>query len=278
MEGGTARALTKTVTDSVVVLGTRLEVAWAGDKSDGPTLVFLHEGLGSVSMWRDFPERVAQETGRRALVYSRRGYGRSEVAPVPRALTYMHEEARTVLPALLKELEVRDAVIVGHSDGGSIALIYAGSVLDASSCRVHGLVLMAPHVFCEEISVASIREAREAFVAGDLRSKLYRYHGQNTDGAFWGWNDAWLDPGFLKWNIEGFLPNVRVPVLAIQGADDRYGTLAQIDAIERGVSGRFQRLVVEGCGHDPTRDAPAATRAAIKGFLAGLPGPVPIGP
>ena len=256
--------------ETVEVDGTRLEYEWALPVHPiGRTLVLLHEGLGCIAMWRDFPKRVADDTGARVLVYSRQGYGGSAPIPLPRPLTYMHDEGQRVLPALLERLGIEDAVLVGHSDGASIALVYAGSGL--SRLRTRGLVLLAPHVFCEEVSVTSIREARAAFADGSLRAKLARYHGDNTDCAFWGWNDAWLDPAFRQWNLEGFLPNVHIPVLVIQGADDRYGTLAQVDAIERGLAGSFQRVVLEACGHDPAREASEPTRRAIADFVSSVP-------
>jgi pimeloyl-ACP methyl ester carboxylesterase len=232
-------------------------------------LVFLHEGLGCVAMWRGFPAEVADDTGARAFVYSRRGYGRSDPVPLPRPLSYMHDEALTVLPELLTSLGVDDAVLVGHSDGASIALIHAAGSLGPD--RVRGLVLMAPHVFCEDVSVASIAEAREAFEHGDLRARLERYHGANTDCAFRGWSDAWLDPAFRRWNLESFLPGIHVPVLVIQGEEDPYGTLAQVEAIERGVSGPCEKLLLPHCGHDPARDAPEAVRAAIREWVANCP-------
>jgi len=286
MGGITPRSVTA---GTVTVDGARLEIDWhtPGGTSIGersPTLVFLHEGLGCVAMWRDFPRLVADDTGARVLVYSRRGHGRSDAISLPRPLTYMHDEARTVVPELLEALDIDDAVLVGHSDGASIALIYAGlEGADArpssrAAARVRGLVLLAPHVFCEDISVESIREARRAFDVTDLRAKLARYHGTNTDCAFRGWNDAWLDPGFRAWNIEESLPDIRVPILAIQGEDDRYGTLAQIDAIERGSGAPVTRLILHACGHDPSRDAALATRSAITAFVATLAPPPPSKP
>jgi pimeloyl-ACP methyl ester carboxylesterase len=170
----------------------------------------------------------------------------------------MHEEA-ALLPAVLDAARIERALLVGHSDGGSIALIAAGR----GEPRVAAVATLAAHVFCEELSVQSIARARDAFVGGDLRARLARYHGANVDDAFWGWNRAWLDPGFRRWNLEEYLPGIRVPLLALQGADDEYGTLAQLDAIARGAGGPTTRLVLPGCGHSPERDRPAETTAAI---------------
>ena len=197
----------------VTVQGRKLEVRRiAGANRDAPVLVFLHEGLGSVSMWRDFPEKVAHATGCSALVYSRYGYGESDVLGEPRGVDYMHVEALEALPALLEELSIRDPVLVGHSDGGSIALIYAGA-----RGRAKGLVVLAPHVFVEDISVKSIAEAKTAFETTDLPQKLGRYHADAAK-TFWGWNHIWLHPDFRGWNIEEFLPRVHCPVHAgIQG-------------------------------------------------------------
>ena len=230
--------------NELVAGGHRLEAAWIGPAPDrAPTLVFLHEGLGSVAGWRDFPARVASATGLGALVYSRLGYGKSDPVPLPRPTTYMHEEALVTLPEVLDAAGVRDAVLVGHSDGGSIALLFAGSGLPAAA-RVRALVLEAPHVFVEDVSITSIARAADAYRTGDLRQRLLRSQGDNVDGAFWGWNRAWLDPAFRDWNIEASLAGVRAPALLLQGADDPYGTLAQLDAIERQGSGPVERLVL----------------------------------
>ena len=245
--------------------GRRLEYEWHGPgPAAAATLVFLHEGLGSVSMWRDFPARLAQATGCGALVYSRAGYGGSDPVPLPRPLRFMHDEALRSLPELLRAAEVRDAVLVGHSDGASIALIHAGA---GASVVVRALVLEAPHVFVEDLTVRSIAAAAESFTAGPLRRALERHHGANVETAFWGWNRAWLDPGFRSWNLEEYLPGVRVPVLLIQGAQDEYGTPRQLDAIEKGCPGPVQRLVLEGCGHSPHRDQPERTLAAMAEFV-----------
>ena len=253
----------------VEAAGHRLEAAWFGAPGAGPTLVLLHEGLGCVSMWRDWPDQLAQATGCRVLAYSRCGYGGSDPVTPPRPLRYMHDEALDSLPEVLRAAGVDDCVLVGHSDGASIALINAGSHRRARGVRA--LALLAPHVFCEELSVQSIAAAKLAYEQGELRARLARHHGANVDGAFWGWNRAWLDPDFRHWNLEEYLPGIELPVLVVQGADDEYGTLAQVDAIERGVKGPFTRLVLTRCGHSPQRDRPAETIAAIGELLRSLP-------
>jgi pimeloyl-ACP methyl ester carboxylesterase len=245
--------------------GLRLEYAWHGPSpAQAPTLVFLHEGLGSVSQWREFPARLAAATGRGALVYSRAGHGASEPVPLPRPVRFMHDEALRVLPQVLDAAGIRSAVLVGHSDGGSIALIHAGGVRDP---RVCGLLLEAPHVFCEEVCVRSIEAAAERYTEGPLRAALERHHGSNVDVAFWGWNRVWRDPAFRSWNIEEYLAGIEVPVLVVQGETDEYGTLAHVEAIERGCAGPVQRLVLPGCGHAPHRDQPDATLAAMTAFV-----------
>jgi pimeloyl-ACP methyl ester carboxylesterase len=254
---------------TIVAAGHRLEHAWHGPPPDrAPTLVFLHEGLGSVGGWREFPARLAERTGLGALVYSRLGYGRSERVTLPRPLRYMHDEALASLPEVLDAAGVRSCVLFGHSDGGSIALVFAGSGLPQAE-RVRAMVLEAPHVFVEDLSITSIRAARDAYRAGDLRERLARRH-DDVDGAFRGWNDAWLDPGFRSWNIEEYLPRVRVPSLVVQGEDDPYGTLAQVDAIARQSGGPVTRLVLAACGHAPHRDRPGDVEAAVVAFLAAL--------
>jgi len=237
-----------------------------GDALARPTLVFLHEGLGSVALWRDFPDKVAARLGARALIYSRFGYGQS--APLtarPRSLRFMHEEALEALPALLDELGIRRPLLVGHSDGASIALIHAA----AAGRPVAGLVLMAPHVFVEPICVDSIARIRETYRAGELRARLARYHA-HVDDAFLGWADTWLLPEFRDWSIEDLLPRVDQPMLLIQGRQDEYGTLAQLDRIEAAVAGPTERLVLDACGHSPHRDQAGAVLEAITGFVRGL--------
>ena len=248
------------------VAGHRLECVRIGGAKTAPTLVFLHEGLGSVALWKAFPARVAAATGCPALVYSRAGYGRSSPAALPRAPDYMHVEALTVLPALLDRLGIEEPILVGHSDGASIALLHAGS----GKRPVRALVALAPHVFVEDMSIASIDEVRRQYETTDLREKLARRHA-DPDAAFRGWNDIWLAPAFRRWNIEGCLPGVRCPLLLIQGRDDEYGSAAQLDAIERQVGGTVARLELADCRHSPHRDQPEATLAAIVDFVATVP-------
>jgi pimeloyl-ACP methyl ester carboxylesterase len=246
------------------VAGHRLQVRFIDGPADRPVLILLHEGLGSVSQWRDFPDLLASATGCAVLVWSRAGYGASSPASLPRPLTYMHDEATEVLPGIIAQLQGRDHVLVGHSDGASIAAIYAGSKPLAG---LKGLVLMAPHVFVEDISIDGIRTAREAWETTDLRERLQRHHGDNVDIAFLGWNDSWLDPGFRTWDITGFLPLIIAPVLAVQGRDDDYGTLAQLDAIERSCGAPVTKLILDDCGHAPQKDQTAAVLDAICSFV-----------
>jgi len=254
--------------DHLTVDGVRLEARWLGPGPDeAPTLVLLHEGLGCVSLWRDFPERLAEATGWGVLVYSRQGYGASDPVEVPRPLSYMHREGLEVLPGVLDAAGIRQTILVGHSDGASIALINAGGVPDP---RVIGLVLMAPHVLTETFCVASIREARKAFEEGGLRQGLARHHGDNVDCAFWGWNHAWLDPAFLHWNIEEYLPDIEVPILQMQGREDQYGTEVHLERIERQVQGPVQSIWLDDCGHSPHRDRPDAALQAIVDFVPDL--------
>jgi pimeloyl-ACP methyl ester carboxylesterase len=226
-----------------------------------PTLVFLHEGLGSIAMWRDFPGRVAHATGCNAVVYSRYGYGNSEPLHEDRPVRYMHDEALVALPQLLDALSLARPILVGHSDGASIALIHAGG----AGRPVAGLVLMAPHVVVEDVSVASIAAARVAYETTDLRAKLARHHA-DVDSAFWGWNRIWLHPDFRQWNLEEYLPRIDCPVLAIQGEDDEYGTMEQLARLERGVRD-LDCVALADCRHSPHKDQPAAVIEAITRFV-----------
>lgn len=250
--------------DSVTVAGQHLEIAWIAPTRDAaPPLVLLHEGLGSVAMWRDFPERLARATGCGVLAYSRAGYGKSAPLGGPRQISYMHDEATEVLPALLAALDLAAPILIGHSDGASIAIIHAGE----ARWPVRGLILEAPHVFVEDVTVASIAEAKIAYQSTDLRARLARYHA-DVDSAFRGWNDIWLDPSFRAWTIEASVPRITCPMLLIQGRDDRYGTLAQLDGIERRAAAPVERLVLADCGHSPHREQPEATIAAMAAFVA----------
>ncbi|MGZ6143423.1 MAG: alpha/beta fold hydrolase [Myxococcales bacterium] len=228
-----------------------------------PTLVLLHEGLGSLGLWRDFPQKLVEATGLGAFVYSRAGYGKSDPAPLPRPVRYMHDEAE-LLPDILAKAGVKDPILVGHSDGASIAIIYAGNGNPARA-----LILEAPHVFTEESGLQSIAKMRELYATTDLRQKLARWHA-NVDAAFNGWNGAWLNPDFRKWNLEEFLPRISQPILIIQGKDDEYGTEKQIKAIKTQAKGRVETVLLDQCGHSPHRDQPERTLAAIAGFVKSL--------
>ncbi|MBO0728585.1 MAG: alpha/beta hydrolase [Acidimicrobiaceae bacterium] len=233
-----------------------------------PPLVFLHEGLGSLGLWRSFPDDVRDATGGLAtVVFSRHGYGSSGPAQLPRTVTYMHHEADVVLPDLLARLGVQRPVLVGHSDGASIALLYAGNA--AHGAAIAGLVLLAPHVFVEATSVQGIRAARAAYQHGELRERLARHHA-DVDGAFWGWNDIWLSPEFRSWNICDRLRDITCPVLVIQGEADAYGTPAQLDAIEAGVAGPVTTVLLPGVGHAPHLEAADATLEAVTRFVRRL--------
>jgi pimeloyl-ACP methyl ester carboxylesterase len=248
----------------------RIEYDWVGpDAADAPVLVFLHEGLGSVAMWRDFPARLCEAVGARGLVYSRPGYGRSTPRPAGERWTpdFMHVQARTLLPALLHELGVAQPWLFGHSDGGSIALLYAAAFPQA----LRGAIVLAPHILVEDISVASIQKARQAYLDTDLKQRLARYH-EDVDSAFWGWNDIWLAPEFRGWTIEEELRAIRCPLLAMQGLDDEYGTLEQIRGIARRVP-QARLLEIPGSGHSPHKDQPQAVIEAATSFLANASAP-----
>ncbi len=243
--------------DSIRVDGRRLECEWLGprpsdDPGGPPTLVFLHEGLGCVALWRDFPAKLVEATGLGGFVYSRLGYGGSDPCDLPRPISYMHDEGLEVLPALLAAAGIKRTILVGHSDGASISLIYAGGT---PALGLMGMILEAPHVFMEEINAASIRNMCKTYETTDLRQRMMKYHGDNVDCAFRGWSEPWLGEGFATWNLEQYLPNIcaekDVPTLVIQGADDEYGTIAQCEAIERGVGPMASTIFLDGCGHAP---------------------------
>lgn len=251
----------------VIAGGHRLEYYWTRPPAPGETaLVFLHEGLGSAGLWRDFPQRLSDAAGLPALVYSRYGYGRSDVLREARTVDYMHREALEALPEVLDRLRIAAPILVGHSDGASIALIHAG----AGRWPVRAVIVEAPHVFVEDLSIAGIEDARTAYLTTELPQRLGRHHADG-ERTFWGWNDIWLDPAFRSWNIEGYLPGITCPVLAIQGADDEYGTRAQVDAVARQVGGPAEVVMLPGCRHSPHRDQADAVLQAMTGFIAQLP-------
>ncbi|MBK6401747.1 MAG: alpha/beta hydrolase [Rhodocyclaceae bacterium] len=231
-------------------------------RSGAPAMVFLHEGLGSLSMWRDFPQQLADACGCEAIVYSRHGYGRSDPLTKKRTPAFMHHEARVCLPQLLDQLGLDRPILFGHSDGASIALIHAGG----TSRPLTATVVMAPHVLVEDISIRSIRKARDTYLSTDLKARLAKYHA-DPDSAFWGWNDIWLDPAFRDWNIEDCLPGIVCPLLAIQGEDDEYGTMDQIERIARRC--RDVELVkLADCRHSPYKDQPRQVIATVAEFVA----------
>ncbi len=251
----------------LIVHGVNLEYACHGPAPDqAPTIVMLHEGLGCVALWRDFPMQVAERTGMGVFVWSRQGYGRSDKVSLPRPLDFMTREALKVLPGILDRIGFRRGILLGHSDGATIAAIHAGSVSDH---RVRGLILMAPHFFTEPMGLAEIAKAREAYETGDLKAGLAKYH-RDPDGAFLGWCDTWLDPSFADWNVAEVIDYLRIPVLAIQGRDDQYGTLAQIDEIETRIYSPVDIEILDHCKHAPFSEQPEQTLAAIADFTARL--------
>jgi pimeloyl-ACP methyl ester carboxylesterase len=230
---------------------------------EAPALVLLHEGLGSVGQWGDFPDRLATATSAGVFVYSRAGYGQSSPVPLPRPLTYMHDEALEVLPKLLDAIGFRRGILIGHSDGASIATIYAGGVQDH---RIRGLSLIAPHFVVEDVSISSIAAAKQAYESTDLREKLARWH-KDVDVAFRGWNEAWLDPQFRSWDISESLAYIRVPVQIVQGEADRYGTLRQIEIAEEECYCPVDVTLLPDIGHSPQREAPNRTLIAVSDFV-----------
>ena len=256
------------MTNRILVDSLSLECRWVGATTPGrPVLVLLHEGLGSVSLWRDFPERLAAVTGLAVFAYSRQGYGGSDTITLPRPYDYQYREA-ALLPRVLETAGIERAALVGHSDGATIALIHAAT----APADTVAVVAMAPHSFVEDLTLAGIRAAREAYLAGPLRQGVARHHGDQVDAAFWGWNDTWLNPDFApRLNLRPILPAIRAPLLVIQGEDDEYGTALQVDTITSLVPDA-RPLLLPACGHSPQRGQPEQVLAAIGDFLAGLAG------
>src|SRR5580692_1145346 len=247
--------------------GSDLEYRMIGPAPEhAPTIVMLHEGLGSAALWGDFPEKLQAATGAGVLLYSRAGYGASTPVKLPRPLDYMHVEALETLPKLLDAIGFRRGLLVGHSDGASIAAIYAGGSGDH---RIRGLALIAPHFVVEDISVSSIAEIKQAYETTELRSKLARWH-KDVDNAFHGWNGAWLDPQFRDWDISEYLGYIRVPVAILQGADDQYGTIRQIEIAREECYCPVDVTIIPGAGHSPHREAPEATLDAVSEFAKSI--------
>lgn len=239
---------------------------WGPEPEEAPTIVLLHEGLGSVSLWRDFPEALVEATGLGVFAYSRQGYGQSDLSELPLPIDYMSREALNILPHVLDQVGVRQGLLLGHSDGASIAAIYAGTISDP---RLQGIVLLAPHFFTEPEGLHSIAEARIAFETTDLAQRMARHH-RDPANTFGGWNGAWLDPRFEAWNIEQVIKGINVPVLAIQGLDDQYGTLAQLDSLARRLITPLKRIELPNCRHSPQFEARDATLAGVKKFTETL--------
>jgi len=255
--------------ERVEIDGCELEYLWCRETVDPfqRTVVFLHEGLGCVQSWGDFPQLLAASTGLAVLAYSRAGYGGSGSTSTSRPPDWMHHEALVVLPALLEKFEIESYILIGHSDGASIGIIYAGSKRQG---HLQGLVLIAPHVFLEQVSLTGIDHARLMYQTADLRDKLVRYHGSQVDGAFWGWNNFWRRPDIRDWNIEDSLDKIDLPVLVIQGADDEYGSIAQLDSIESRVPVEVERHFLENVGHSPYREQPEFVLNTINRFIGHL--------
>ncbi|HUH66744.1 MAG TPA: alpha/beta hydrolase [Syntrophales bacterium] len=243
-----------------------LSLTPAETAADSPVLVFLHEGLGSVGQWRDFPDAVCASTCHPVLVYERWGYGNSDPLNAPRTPRYLHDEAFISLPEVLKQCKIENPVFVGHSDGGSIALIYAGR----NPGRTRGIITEAAHVFVEDATLEGIKRAVEVYETTDLKERLAKFHGSNTDSMFRGWADTWLSPAFRNWNIEEYLPAITCPVLAIQGKDDEYGTPAQVAAIASQVSGPAVGCMIDNCGHIPHIQAGEKVLEEMVNFIHSL--------
>lgn len=246
--------------------GISLEYQWIASKPDAPVLVLLHEGLGCVDTWKGFPQALAEATNFGVFVYSRQGYGRSDASILPRSVNYMHDET-SLLDELLALIPGNSFVLVGHSDGASIASIYAGS---NPQHDIEGLILMAPHFFVEDLSIESIAKVKEHYQKNDLKERLTKYHREQVDSAFWGWNDVWLSEDFKHWNIKEYLPRISVPTLLIQGEDDEYGSEAQVETAQKLIAAPLTVRMISGCGHSPHSQFEVETLSEINRFCNGL--------
>jgi len=244
-----------------------LEYNWI-KKNSSPqtTLIFLHEGLGCVALWRNFPEQLAKASGCNAFVYSRAGYGASSPVSLPRSVDFMHKEAN-ILETLIKQCAIDDFILVGHSDGASIALLYAGA---ENVKKPRAVILEAPHLFVEDCCLDAIREITETYDTTDFKDRLKRHHGENTENAFRGWSGIWLNPEFREWNIVEVLPSITVPMLVIQGNDDQYGTLLQVEAVKNGAGGPVEVVLMPECGHSPHREQAELTLNAMSAFISSI--------
>ena len=255
------------MTDYLHVGSKKIEIQWhQGAQKEFPVLIFLHEGLGCTRMWKDFPKQLSQRTGCSALVFSRFGYGKSDPSPLPWKINFMHEQALKILPEIIKKAQIKQYILIGHSDGGSIGVIFAGSPNIKERDGFKGLITEAAHVFCEQISVDCIQQAKINYEHHNLRIGLEKYHGSNTENAFRGWNDVWLNPQFIHWNIEKYLNKIRVPMFAIQGKDDQYGTNKQIVSIKNHVND-IETHLLDNCRHSPHNDQPKIVLDLMSQFI-----------
>ena len=255
---------TNTLSKFLYIGSRKIEAQWHNPGiTNRPTLVFMHEGLGCARMWKDFPKRVSDSTGCPSFTFSRFGYGNSDPCSLPWKINFMHTQALNLLPQILKQAGIKKYILIGHSDGGSIGIIFSGST---NTKGLKGLITLAAHVFCEQCSVDSIKQAKKNYEQKDLKKALQKYHGSNTDNAFRGWNNAWLNPNFMNWNIEKYLKKIKVPMLAVQGKDDQYGTDKQIAPIESQVNS-IGSFLLDNCRHSPHLDQPEAVLKIMTKFI-----------
>lgn len=255
------------MTDFLQLGSKKLEIQWHNKEiKDRPTLIFLHEGLGCIRMWKDFPEKLSRKAKCPALVFSRFGYGSSDPDPLPWKINFMHSQALKILPAIIQQTQIKNYILIGHSDGGSIGIIFSGSPFVKGLKGLKGLITEAAHVFCEDITVNCIQQAKINYKQKNLKLLLEKYHKKNCDNAFYGWNDVWLNPRFIHWNIEKYLPKIKVPMLAIQGRQDQYGTIQQIKSIKNHVK-NVETALIDDCRHSPHLEQPEKTLKTMVQFI-----------